>query len=107
MTTNRRTAAPKPHVWIVEDSAMEAEVAARALRDAFDVEVFGDGPSMLERLAHAPPPDVVLLDWHLPVLSGIEICEFLRTRAGLPDVGILIVTGVYSKTNELVQGLAA
>ncbi|MCA1664566.1 MAG: HAMP domain-containing histidine kinase, partial [Myxococcales bacterium] len=99
-------AAAKPRVWIVEDSALEAEVARRALEADFDTTIFGDGPSMLERLSEATPPDVVLLDWHLPALSGIEICQFLR-NATLAELGILIVTGVYSKTRDMVQGLAA
>jgi signal transduction histidine kinase/FixJ family two-component response regulator len=101
------SAPSKPRVWLVEDSPLEADTAMRALQAEFDVTLFADGPSMLERLTQAAPPDVVLLDWHLPALTGIEICQFLRNRAGLLDIGILIVTGVYSKTTDIVQGLAA
>ena len=97
----------KPCVWIVEDSSLEAEAAKRALGPDFDTITFVDGPSMLERLSQSGPPDVVLLDWHLPALSGIEICQFLRSAMPPHDVGILIVTGVYSKTKDLVQGFAA
>ena len=97
----------KPCVWIVEDSAMETEAAKRALGPGFETVSFVDGPSMLERLSQSGPPDVVLLDWHLPALSGIEICQFLRSATPPHDVGILIVTGVYSKTQDLVQGFAA
>jgi two-component system phosphate regulon sensor histidine kinase PhoR len=41
-------------VWIVEDSPLEAEMARRPLAPVFDIEIFVDGSSMLERLARRP-----------------------------------------------------
>src|SRR6185369_4767560 len=65
-------------VWIVEDSPLEAEMARRPLAHAFEVEIFADGAAMLERLANAGPPAVLLLDWQLPNMSGIEVLRFVR-----------------------------
>ncbi|HYO94240.1 MAG TPA: response regulator, partial [Polyangiaceae bacterium] len=68
----------EPHrvAWLVEDSALEAEMAKRALADLYRVEVFADGPSMLERLSTHSRPELLILDWQLPGMSGIEICRF-------------------------------
>ena len=44
-------------------------------------EVFQDGSAALERLAPEPAPDVLVLDWVMPGVSGIEVCRFLRSRA--------------------------
>jgi signal transduction histidine kinase len=93
-------------VWIVEDSPLEAEVARRALAPAFDVEVFVDGTSMLERLASGAPPHVLMLDWRLPNLSGIEACRFVRGQFDEMSLPILILT-VHSDKADVVEGLTA
>ena len=43
------------------------------------------------RVAEAPP-DLVLLDWMLPALSGLEVCRQLRRRAPTRDLPIIMVT---------------
>jgi phosphoserine phosphatase RsbU/P len=37
---------------------------------------------LLEELARGPIPDVLVLDWELEGLSGIEVCRFIRRTAG-------------------------
>ncbi len=41
----------RPAVWLVEDSALEAEIAIRSLRDDYEVTHFAEGAAMIERLA--------------------------------------------------------
>lgn len=92
-------------VWIVDDSALEAGFAQRALND-FRVELFHDGSTMLERLASGQTADVLLLDWHMPGLSGVEICEYLRSNRATAALPILLLT-VQSQTRDVVEGLGA
>ena len=68
----------RPLVWIVDDSAVDAERARRTLAQRYRVEVFPDGSAMLEHLTRHPAPSVVVLDWLMPGVSGIEVCRFLR-----------------------------
>ena len=57
-------------VWIVEDSALEAEVAKRVLERIYDVVVFDEASTMLETLASAPvAPSAIVLDWQMPTLT--------------------------------------
>src|SRR4051812_36778847 len=73
--------ATRPLVWIVDDSALEAEAVRRALAPHFETEVFTDGSAVLERSTEAPLPHVLVLDWVMPGVSGIEVCRFLRAKS--------------------------
>jgi len=93
-------------VWIVEDSPLEAEMARRPLSPSLQVEVFADGPSMLERLANAGAPAVLVLDWQLPRMSGIELLRFVRRSFDEMSLPILMLT-VQSAKSDMVEGLSA
>jgi CheY-like chemotaxis protein len=78
-------------VWLVEDSPLEAEVAKRAL-SGFDIEVFPDGPSMIERRSTHGGPSILILDGQLPGMTGLEICRFLRASVDEVTLPILMLT---------------
>ena len=92
--------------WVVDDSALESEMARRALAADYQVQVFHDGSAALEQLAQARPPDVLVLDWVMPGLSGIEICQFVRSRPGTTELAILLLT-TNQQTEQIVEGLRA
>ena len=96
----------RPVVWILDDSPMEAAMARRTLTKQCDVETFADGSTMLERLVAGPSPAVLVLDWQLPGMSGIEVCRFLRSSRDEMELPILMLT-VYGHKSDLVDGLAA
>src|SRR4029078_227827 len=81
--------------------------ARRVLAHAYDVEVFGDGSAMLEHLSGHTGPDVLVLDWVMPGVSGIEVCRFLREGGGAqPQLAILLLT-MQTQTAQIVEGLDA
>jgi DNA-binding response OmpR family regulator len=97
----------RPLVWVVDDSALDAERARHVLEGRYEVEVFGDGSAMLESLASRRPPDVLVLDWVMPGVSGIEVCRFLRGGGRThPQLGILLLT-MQTRTDDIVEGLAS
>lgn len=96
-----------PTVWVVDDSALDAERARRALCGGLHVEVFRDGSAALERLAAGQAPAVMVLDWVMPGVSGVEVCRFLRSAEGdRAGVGILLLTS-HRATEQIVEGLSA
>ncbi|HVY40342.1 MAG TPA: hybrid sensor histidine kinase/response regulator [Polyangia bacterium] len=98
---------PRSRVWIVDDSALDAERGRRVLEISYDVQVLSDGSALLERLAAEAAPDVLVLDWVMPGVSGIEVCRFLREgEVDYSRLAILLLT-TRSRTNEIVEGLAA
>ena len=98
------TPSNRPLVWLVEDSALEAEVASRALHD-FRVEVFSDGHTALESLT-STTPDVLLLDWMLPDISGIELCRFIRSNERTRTLPILMMSARQERV-DVLEGLSA
>jgi signal transduction histidine kinase len=94
-------------VWIVEDSALEAEVAKRVLERIYDVVVFDEASTMLEMLASTPiAPSAIVLDWQMPGLPGLEACKFVRTTRNQNALPILMLTGL-SERADLVEAISA
>jgi two-component system chemotaxis response regulator CheY len=67
---------------VVDDSRVVRKVARRILEDlGFDVAEAGDGVEALAWVRTAMP-DVVLLDWNMPVMNGLEFLRQLRQEPG-------------------------
>ena len=82
----------KPLVVVVEDEAALATMLRYNLEKAgFRVEEAVDGPEALTVIAEQAP-DLVLLDWMLPAMSGIEVCRQLRRRPATRDLPVIMVT---------------
>jgi DNA-binding NarL/FixJ family response regulator len=80
-------------VVLVDDHPLIREGTVAALRDSGDLEVVGavgDASSAVALVATARP-DVVLLDVHLPDLSGVEVARWIHHAH--PDVAVLVLTG--------------
>tara|TARA_B100000378_G_scaffold256678_1_gene234570 strand:+ start:468 stop:833 length:366 start_codon:yes stop_codon:yes gene_type:complete len=79
-------------VLIVEDDDDVASLVRDVLaRDGYDIRVGRDGGEGLD-LAREHRPDLVLLDWMMPVKSGIEVCEELRSDEGFATTRIVMLT---------------
>ena len=74
---------------LVEDDPAISELVRMGLRyEGFDVVACADGGEAV-RLADRHHPDVVVLDWMLPTLDGLEVCRRLRA---LGDPAVLMIT---------------
>jgi len=94
----------KPYVLIVEDEAALATMLRYNLeKQGFRVEEAVDGQEALTRIAEATP-DIVLLDWMLPVMSGIEVCRQIRRRPATRDLPVIMVTA-RTEDQDAVRGL--
>ena len=96
--------APRPVALVVEDEPAQREVLAYNLSaEGLTVIEAADGE---EAMLHAreAPPDIVVLDWMLPKLSGIEVCRQLRAQAETRSIPIIMIS---ARTEELdrVRGL--
>ncbi len=101
---NQRAASLAPHVLVVEDEPAQREMLAYNLEaEGFRVTQAADGDEGLASLQD-DPPDVLVLDWMLPGVSGIEICRRIRTR---PDTRGLPVIMLSARSEEVdrVRGL--
>ena len=95
---------PKPLVLVVEDEAALATMLRYNLeKQGFRVEEAGDGEEALTRISEAQP-DLVLLDWMLPVMSGIEVCRQIRRKPATRDLPVIMVTA-RTEDQDAVRGL--
>jgi len=74
-------------ILIVDDSSVMRKIVLRALRKAgygtHDFDEAADGQQALEKVA-ASPPDLILTDWNMPNMTGIELLEALNEKEVSP-----------------------
>jgi len=95
----------KHRVLIVEDEADIAGLIKHTLERSggAEAEIVGSGDAALKAVA-ARPPDLIILDLNLPVLSGLEVCRVLRSRSDARHLPIIMLTAKSSESDR-VAGL--
>jgi DNA-binding response OmpR family regulator len=105
MTELEDTPTP-PRILVVDDDPFIRELLMLKFESAgFDVEVAEDGEAGLAA-ALARRPDIVLLDWMMPRLSGPEVCLRLRATPETADVPVIILTAKAQEA-DMQAGFAA
>jgi DNA-binding response OmpR family regulator len=96
---------PRHRVLIVEDEPDIAGLIKHALERGgeAEAEIVGSGDAALKVVSERPP-DLIILDLNLPVLSGTEVCRILRGRADARHLPIIMLTARTSE-NDRVSGL--
>ncbi|HEX2525526.1 MAG TPA: phosphate regulon transcriptional regulator PhoB [Geminicoccus sp.] len=94
----------KPMILVVEDEPPLQQLLAYNLKAAgFDVAQAYDGEEALQ-LIDERLPDLVLLDWMLPEISGVELCRRLRRRSDTGRVPIIMLTA-RTEEHDRLRGL--
>ena len=95
---------PQPLVLVVEDEAAIATMLRYNLeKQGYRVAEASDGQEALTRIQEQQP-DIVLLDWMLPVMSGIEVCRQIRRKPATRDLPVIMVTA-RTEDQDAVRGL--
>ena len=93
-----------PQVLVVEDEPAQREILAYNLEaEGFRVQQADNGEEALLIVAEETP-DLIVLDWMLPNVSGIEVCRRLKSRAETKAVPIIMLSA-RSEETDLVRGL--
>jgi two-component system phosphate regulon response regulator PhoB len=96
--------ATPPTVLVVEDDDALATLLQYNLeKEGYCVGLCGDGEEALIRIDESLP-DLLVLDWMLPSLSGIEVCRRLRQRPETRNLPILMLTA-RSEEGDRIRGL--
>lgn len=94
------------NVLVIDDDPAALRLAAKIVSTAgHHVSQAGNGRLALDMILQ-DPPDLVLCDWDMPEMDGVELCRQIRGRCLAQYVYFLLLTGK-SSTDELVAGLAA
>lgn len=96
----------KPYVLVVEDEMSLVTLIRYNLQDSgFDVAEAHDGEEALLQIQERKP-DLIVLDWMLPAVSGIEVCRQVRRKPETRDVPIILLTA-RSEEHDRIRGLDA
>lgn len=94
----------QPRILLVEDEPAQREVLAYNLEaEGFAVDKAENGDEALLLVKEAAP-DIILLDWMLPGVSGIEICRRLKASADTRNVPIIMLSA-RSEELDRIRGL--
>lgn len=98
------SATANPHVLIVEDEPAQREVLGYNIEsEGFRVSKAENGEEAL-LMVDEDCPDIIVLDWMLPSVSGIEVCRQLKSRTDTRDVPIIMLSA-RSEEVDKVRGL--
>jgi two-component system phosphate regulon response regulator PhoB len=100
----RPAAATRPYALIVEDEAALVElIRYNLVKEGYEVATATDGEEAL-LLIEERQPDIVLLDWMLPKLAGIEVARRLRSKAATRNLPIIMLTA-RAEESDRIRGL--
>ncbi|MEO1014086.1 MAG: phosphate regulon transcriptional regulator PhoB [Pseudomonadota bacterium] len=94
----------KTRVLVVEDEEAIATLLEYNLgKEDFDVIIVNEGEEALLKVEEAQP-DIVILDWMLPTISGVEVCRRLRSNPETGNIPVIMLTA-RSEESDRIRGL--
>jgi two-component system cell cycle response regulator len=94
-------------ILIADDSIVSRHLLEATLRKwGYDVMVACDGAEALELLQRQDAPSLIILDWMMPGMTGVEVCRRIRQRDSEPYTYILLLTSK-SQKEDLIEGMDA
>jgi signal transduction histidine kinase/DNA-binding response OmpR family regulator len=91
-----------PMIYIVDDEPVNRELlSSLLLKQGYQVEQFPEGLSLLGRL-NKQLPDLILLDFMMPKMSGLEVCQCIRKQYDSYELPVMMITA-----RHLIQDIVA
>lgn len=101
------TPAHKKTILIIEDDTLLRQFYQEFLVDKeFNIEIAENGEIGIEKI-RSLKPDLVLLDLIMPKMSGFEVLDLAKKDDTTKDIPIIIMTNIFSDTEELIKKGAA
>jgi len=92
---------------VVDDSRPIRRIESDILKElGFETIDACNGKEALERLQSTPLPDVVLVDWNMPEMDGLEFIKAVRRDARFSGMVVLMVT-TETETDQMLRALSA
>jgi two-component system chemotaxis response regulator CheY len=96
-----------PTALVVDDSRAIRMILSRTLRElGYEVRDAGNGVDALTVLNAGPRPDLVMADWNMPVMDGLELLRRIRASAEFSSVPVVMVT-TEAEVDQMALALAA
>ena len=85
--------ASKKRILVVDDSGIQLRSVRSVLVDQYEVDVATNGVKAIEK-AKSRKPDLILLDYEMPVMDGRETLEVIRNDEELKDIPVIFLTSI-------------
>lgn len=94
---------PQPHTLLIaDDNPANLDVLSRILREqGFRVRTALNGELALESI-RAAAPDMALLDIHMPVMDGYELCKRMKSDPQIAHIPVMFVSGIGESFNKVI-----
>jgi len=90
---------PRGHILVVDDDDLFLESVSNNLVSAgYSTDTFADGYTAVEHLSAGPAADIVLLDWRMPGMTGIEVLQ--RMRRDRIEIPVIFLTALDDQIYE-------
>lgn len=89
-----------------DDQAIQLLLSRQIARWGYDVITASDGQEAVDKMRSPERPDIIVMDWMMPRLSGLEACQQIKAMSDLPLTYLLMLTSKHERT-DLVAGLEA
>src|SRR5579859_1764630 len=100
------SAAPRK-VLVIDDEESVREALSRFLTKAgYQVNVAEDGAAALQLVHSQAPPDLIVLDLNMPVMSGFEVLTALRVNPEWTHIPVIVLTATMGYSAEHLQAEA-
>lgn len=94
-------------ILVGEDDHVYSRILEKTLTKwGYEVITCCDGREVVEELEKEHAPNLLMIDWMMPVIDGVEICKTIRQAKKEPFIYIILLTSKDRKT-DIVEGLAA
>ncbi len=95
------------HCLIVDDSKVVRTFSRRIIEKfSFEISEAEDGQKAIEA-CEVRMPDLILLDWYMPVMSGIEFLRHLRQKMAGGDKPVVIFCTTENEHSHIMEGMEA
>ncbi len=92
---------------VVDDSRAIRMILSRTLRElGYEVREAGNGVEALSVLSTGPPADLVMADWNMPVMDGLELLRNIRASTEFASVPVVMVT-TEAEVDQMTAAMAA
>jgi signal transduction histidine kinase len=98
--------ARRPVVWVLDDSPNQGTAVARVLGQLFHVRLFQESTVLLEAQT-TEQPDVLVLDWCLPDISGLDVLRVVRASHDEVTLPVLVLTASGKSRSDVLAALNA
>ncbi|MCA9782588.1 MAG: response regulator [Calditrichaeota bacterium] len=95
------------HAFVIDDSSAIRKILRQYLQ-SMEIEVTEaqDGQDALDKLNERGSADLFLVDWEMPVMTGIEFVRAVRSEARWQDIPIMMVTSL-NELERVIEALEA